>query len=556
LRINLDLPSVLTSCLVAGTLSTFWLGYQATREWDRSTQRSVEARGNEILALLAVALDQDMKGGQLDVLLPFNQVVLSRSSLYDLADIFAGGFARFPYIESMYLWKASRQPDGEFFFFNRSERTPPWDHLSQASDSYPVVVRQDESLAHILLASLHDESDDAAPFILANTTLNGIQYQTVSHRIYADSGNARLAAVLGFTVNLSWVRQSYFHDLIQQIQRVSGDSTVRLEIHDEAGVLVAETGPPSSGGPTVGHDFPLAFSTRAVVSRFRLSKRLPLWQARVDVANDATLIAARRGTARTLGLLVVGVTATIGALLLTMRASRAAAALAIRQGDFVSAVSHEMKTPLSLITLAGDSLASGRCNSAESTREYGRLLAYEARQLSLLIDNVLCYARLIDEKESYSYESLDLTEIVAESVERFRLQFTAMGCDVQVESSSKLPDIRADRRMLRDALDNILDNAIKYGSSGGVIVIRLQASGRDMNVEVIDRGCGIAPEDLPIIFDKFQRGRGSEHKHRGSGLGLTIARQVIEAHNGSIRIESRLGHGTTVHITLPIESAQ
>jgi signal transduction histidine kinase len=539
----------LTCLLVAGTLSTFWLGYTATREWGRSTEESVRARGKEILALLSVALDQDMKGGQFNLLLGVNQVTLAQSSLYDLADRFAGGFARFPYIESVYIWKASVGSGGQTFLFNRSERVPAWDRQGLTGDSYPVVVRMEPDALRSLIDRVRTGAENGSPFAIAKGPVNGIPYQTVAHRIYADDGT--LSAVVGYTVNEDWVRRVYFLALIQQIQKVSGDSSVRLEILDEANGVVAETGPRAAGSSSIEHQFPLAFSDRGLVADMPFDGSWPVWRARVNIASDATLVAARRGMLRTLALLGVGAAAAIIALLLIVRTAKAAATLASRQSDFVSAVTHEMKTPLSLITLASDSLASGRCSSPESTRDYGRLLANEARQLSLLIDNVLCYARLIDEDEAYSFDLVDLTDVAGESVERFRVQLADSGCRVHIDSPVRLPSIRGDRRMLRDALDNLLDNAIKYGGSGQTVAIKLWADDAVMNVDVSDRGDGIPPEELSKVFDKFQRGKGAEHKHRGSGLGLTIARRIIEAHRGRIQLISAVGQGTTVHIELP-----
>ena len=360
-----------------------------------------------------------------------------------------------------------------------------------------------------------------------------------------------LEAVVGFTVNLDWVRDHYFGPLISQIQKIGNDASVRLEVRDDADTIVAGTGPSNSGESLPPHFFPLVFGEPSLASGVVLPSST-LWSARVDVATDATLIAARRGRLRTLTLLSTAVGATIVALLLTVRSIRVSASLAARQADFVSSVSHEMKTPLSLITLASDSLASGRCESPEATKEYGRLLAAEARQLSMLIDNVLCYARLIDEEDSTTLETVDLADLLGESLERFRVQCAEIGCDIQLESRLTTEQTHADRRMLRDAFDNIIDNAVKYGSKGGRIAIALRLDGNMICTDITDYGDGIADEDLPHIFQKFRRGNGVAHQHRGSGLGLTIASRVVEAHRGRITLNSRIGSGTTVHVELPL----
>jgi signal transduction histidine kinase len=549
-RLNLLSSSFLLACfLFAGTLSLFWLGYRATVEWDISTQQSVQSRGREILALLSAAIDKDMKGGQLDLLLPINGAILKQSSLYDLADRFAGALARFPYIESVYVWNLSRHSNGELYFFNRTERVPPWDEESPSSDWYPVNVRANPVKPSSLVVESGSNAENAMPYSVTEGAIGGAPYQVVAHRIFADDG--AIESVVGFTVNLEWVRDHYFGALIDQVQRIGSEGSVRLEVRDGVNKVVAGVGPSASGESFAPHLFPLVFADRSLASGIGLPA-VPMWSARVDVAADPTLITAKRSRVRTLTLLSAAVAATIIALLLAVRSVRLAASLAGRQADFVSAVSHEMKTPLSLITLAGDSLASGRCASPEAARDYGRLLAGEARELSMLIDNVLCYARLIDKDDSTTLEPVDLADVLGESVERFRVRCAEMGCDIQLESQLASELVQADRRMLRDTFDNIVDNAIKYGGKGGRIVIALQVQDSMICADVTDFGDGIADEDLAHVFEKFRRGREVTHQHRGSGLGLTIARRVVEAHRGRITLSSRIGYGTTVHVELPL----
>lgn len=544
-----DRALALAVCLVIATMSMFWLGWRASQEWERSTEQSVNARGKEVLALLAVALERDMKGGQLSVLLPVNQPLLEESSLYDLADRFAGGFARFPYLESVFVWKESGGPDGLTYFFNRAERPPPWDDLESVADPYPIVVRRDPVAARSLVTEARSRDAGGAPFVLFEAEVAGVRYQTLAQLIYRVGGDVRLAAMVGFTVNLEWVRRHYFLDLIHQIQKISGDGTIRIEILDQAERLVAETGPAARRQAVHAQTFPLAFSDRAFVSGVTPLYRAPRWTARLDMTSDTALVAARRGLVRTLGLLAFGAVATAITLLLTVKAARAAADLSSQQSEFVAAVSHEMKTPLSLITLASDSLAHGRYSSPDTISDYGRLLSAEARQLTRLIDNVLCYARIGNAKQAYSYESVDLPELVEDSVERFEPELKAHGVDVHVDVPVDSPGVRADRTMMQHVVDNLIDNAIKHAASGKTLVLKVLPDNGLVRLEVTDRGHGVPPDEVPHIFDKFYRGKGA--KHRGSGLGLSIAQRIVEEHGGTIGVSTVIGEGTTVAVTLP-----
>src|SRR5262249_1533378 len=156
---------------------------------------------------------------------------------------------------------------------------------------------------------------------------------------------------------------------------------------------------------------------------------------------------------------------------------------------------HDMKTPLSSIILTGDSLAQGRYTSSEAVREYGQIIASEGHQLTRLIENVLCYARLIDTASSYTFEPLDMVELLTEPVERFRLQIENARIDVVVDLAMRRATVRGDRRMLRDAIDNIVDNAVKHGASGRHLRVSAHDDGGDVHIQIEDRGQGLSPEE-------------------------------------------------------------
>ena len=193
------------------------------------------------------------------------------------------------------------------------------------------------------------------------TSVAGVGYQALAHLMY-DGGehDARLSSIVGYTVNLAWVRTHYFIDFIRQIQGIIGDPSLGIEIVDSEGQVVAAVGPPIAGSQLHTRSFPFMFADRALLSE--LSQRRPNadWTARVGVASEASRVAANRGAARTLALLGLGALGSIIGLGFTVRAARTAANLAAVQSEFVSAVSHEMKTPLSLIKLASNTLANGR----------------------------------------------------------------------------------------------------------------------------------------------------------------------------------------------------
>ena len=536
--------------LALATGLTFWLGLRATREWQRSTREASETRANEVAALLTVALERDMKGGQISVLVPFNESLVN-SPPYELADRFARGFARFPYLESFYVWTEKGGPNGATYVFNRADRTPRWDTAPPPEDPFPVVFRRDPAPLTAVVSRARADAAEGLRFGMDTATIGGVRYQAVSQLLYeGDGSDTRLSAIVGFLVDLDWVQQHYFGDFLRQVQSIIGDPTLSIEIRDAESTPVAVVGPPSTGTLQHTRSFGFAFADQALVAELpRRDRPLP-WTARVGVGNEASLAAANQGSVRTLVLLGLGGLATIVGLGFTVRAARAAADLAAVQAEFVSAVSHEMKTPLSLIKLASDTLANRRFDKADAVGEYGRMINVEAQHLTRLIDNVLCYARINDLASPYDLEPVDVVELVQESIGRFQPRAREQGIEVQLQTPPDPAMVNGDHLMLLHVFDNLVENAITHAGAGKWLGINVTAESSKVSVEVADHGEGIPPADLPRVFEKFYRRKGT--RQRGTGLGLAIVRRIVDDHGGRVDMASVVGRGTTVLVSLPM----
>jgi signal transduction histidine kinase len=539
--------------LTIATGLTFWLGLGATRAWQQSTRAAAETRANEVAALLTVALERDMKGGQVSVLVPFNEALVN-SPPYELADRFARGFARFPYLESFYVWTERGGPEGSTYVFNRADRTPVWDNAPPPEDPFPVVFRRDPAPLRDVVALVRADAAAGLRFGLRDVTIDGVRYQTVAQMMYEGEGTqTRLSAVVGFLVDLDWVRQHYFGDFIAQIQGIIGDPTLSIEIRDADASAVAVVGPKSTGSLQHTRGFGFAFADQALLAELPRSARPRPWSARVGVGNEASLAAASAGATRTLALLGLGALATIVGLGFTVRAARAAADLAAVQAEFVSAVSHEMKTPLSLIKLASDTLAAGRFATPDAVGEYGRMINVEAQHLTRLIDNVLCYARINDGTSPYDLEPVDVVDLVQESVDRFQSRLSERNIDVQMQLPADPLLVQGDHLMLLHVFDNLVENAVTHAGDGHWLGVRVGIDGALVTIDVADHGEGIPSAELPRLFEKFYRRKGT--RHRGTGLGLAIVRRIVDDHGGRVELSSMVGQGTTVRVVLPaIES--
>jgi two-component system phosphate regulon sensor histidine kinase PhoR len=229
--------------------------------------------------------------------------------------------------------------------------------------------------------------------------------------------------------------------------------------------------------------------------------------------------------------------------------------LARLRTDFVSNVSHELRTPLALIRMYTDSLEMGRVPQAKQ-QEYLATILGETERLSRLVNRILNFARMEAGRKPYHLAPLDLNTVAREVTDTYRRQLDEAGFTLTLNLADNLPRVQADREAAAEALINLLDNAIKYSPNEKAITLRTAATDRTATIEVTDRGIGIAPEHHTKIFEKFYRVSGAlVHDTKGSGLGLSLVRHIMEAHNGSVTVESAAGSGATFRLVFQRDEA-
>lgn len=222
------------------------------------------------------------------------------------------------------------------------------------------------------------------------------------------------------------------------------------------------------------------------------------------------------------------------------------------QEDFVSTISHELRTPLGFIKGYSTSLLREDTRWDEETqKEFLTIIDEEADRLSLLIENVLESARLQSRTLPLRFQPLRLDAVLRDVITRIRVRHKDMDVSMNLKTA---PPIQGDGVRLAQVFENLFINAMKY-APGAPIVVLLEQVGESIIISIMDSGPGIPKESLPFIFDRFYRVR-SEVTVTGTGLGLYICKQIIEAHRGKIWAESVPTQGTTFFIELPINSAK
>jgi signal transduction histidine kinase len=229
-------------------------------------------------------------------------------------------------------------------------------------------------------------------------------------------------------------------------------------------------------------------------------------------------------------------------------------AVARLQSEFVSAVSHEFRTPLTSLRQLAEMLSKGRVPTEELRQQSYDVLDRESERLQRLVESLLDFGRIEAHGFRYRYESLDPVTFVRDLAAEFQEQVGPRGYCVELALGGEYPSIRADREALGLALTNLLDNAVKYSPDCRTIWVEMARERGRLAIRVRDRGLGIPASEKKEIFKKFVRGTGSgKASIQGTGVGLAMARRVIEAHGGEIRVESELGRGSTFTIMLPLE---
>jgi signal transduction histidine kinase len=241
-----------------------------------------------------------------------------------------------------------------------------------------------------------------------------------------------------------------------------------------------------------------------------------------------------------------------GGIYLTYRSVSKEVALAKLKSDFVSNVSHELRTPLSLIRLYAETLEMGRLQNPEKYQEYYCIIRKESERLTALINNILDFSRIEAGRKEYDMRETDLAGLVRNTLDAYRFQIEQNGFQFQQNIAEDLPPVRVDREAIARSLLNLVNNAVKYSSHDKYLGVNVYRQNGWVKLEVIDHGIGIPRGELHKIFEKFYRaGDPLVHNTKGSGLGLSLVRHIVQAHGGNVAVESAPGKGSKFTMTLP-----
>ena len=461
-------------------------------------------------------------------------------------DFVTNALASYSYPEVFFEWR-SVDTLAAATFYVRADRYPHWIPDDLPPSGFPVASFVKPSISRQLLDRIEQDALLGRNYSIFDVTIGTSTYQVVTLLTFANPYRDRLTSVLGFMVDLAWVREHYISSLTTLVARMSDATSGTPLIVGEPPATPGSSVPQATGYKMV----PLAFfDPRLVAADWPADLARNTLTVHASVSNDPVLDEVLVGARRTRVIVFAFALAPVIGLILTVRSERRRTALAELRSDFVSSVTHELKTPIATLRAISEIFATDRGITPDLSQKHGRLALHEAKRLTRLVDNLLAYARMTDVTEAYDVQALSVQTLVEQTIAEFQSQLEFLRFNLEVDVPDDLPPIRADHTAMVLVLGNLLENAVRYSPHNRSLRITARGTPTTVAIEIVDHGIGISDDDLPHITKRFIRGhRGSND---GTGLGLAIVDRIVSDHRGTLTIRSRAGIGTTVIVELPV----
>ena len=396
------------------------------------------------------------------------------------------------------------------------------DHIDRIRRTLTFVSQDGDAIKQFLRSNQTRSPSKLGSFSTINGTHNDQPYLIIIRNDLSHSN------ILGFKVHLNHLKNM----LLSWAQDNLENSDIDIEILTREQLSQMETG---------------------FLSTVReLSPVVPLWRLWIHPGNPRAIsqyIAKQRwiyGIA--ISLLMAGM---IFGIVLVVRDVSREQKLAQLRSDFVSNVTHELKTPLTSIRMFAETMRMGRVKNKSDQKEYLSVIVSESERLTRLINTVLDFSKIEQGEKQYHMKQVNLSQIVDKALSAMEYWLKAHGFEVTADIEPNV-EFMGDEDALEQAILNLISNAMKYSDDLKVITVRLYQKAGNILLEVRDRGLGIPESSQPFVFDKYYRAHsGHKRDKEGSGLGLAVVKHIVVAHQGRIELASKVNEGSIFTIVLP-----
>lgn len=252
-------------------------------------------------------------------------------------------------------------------------------------------------------------------------------------------------------------------------------------------------------------------------------------------------------------LSVIVVLMLLGAVLIARDISRESETNRLKT-EFVNNISHELKTPLTLIRLYGETLMLKENLTDDEKKESYEIITKESERLSHLINNVLDFSRIEMGRKEFDFRKGYFQDVILDTLESYRYHLEKKGFTILSDIATDIPEMNFDGEAIASVLINLLSNAMKFSPKEKEVNVRLFRDNGNAVIEIADKGIGIPKEEIPKIFERFyQADNKTTSEANGSGLGLTLVKHIVEAHGGTIEVESEIGKGSAFTVRIPLD---
>jgi signal transduction histidine kinase len=524
----------------------FYFQFRSMSALSQSSAVVLRQLSQETADGLTQGLQDALKAPYINVLLRVGQAQTEPLELSVIAPTFEQGLAAEPFVSRFYVW---------------SDNTPLHRDEVLAYDRETHGFTSDVPEGAFIVQRVRELAPQKHAISLFDGTIDGKHVYFQAQVRWQTPSRDRLTSFVALRVDDDRLREKFLPAFVagrlKNGEGPSGFPRLSTTVLDGAGRLVyPRTG--SAVGPYVDErPFPLVFFDTELQQYIAPEDRKPeVWRLRTGYGSQTIpeIIAARERPQRALlgllaALLAIGV-------FFVVRAAAREVRVAEMKSNFVSSVSHDLKTPLALIQLFAETLELGRLKNTERAHEYYRIINSEARKLTRLINNLLDFSKIEAGLRRYKQLPDDLADVTRRVLASLDSQFRHNQFSITFRADGKVP-VTIDPEAAEQALENLLSNAMKYSPEDREIIVTVGREGDYGVVRVTDHGIGIPPRLQRKIFRKFFRvqtdaGSGPQ----GTGLGLAIVEHVMRGHGGSVRVQSEPGRGSTFSLHFPLSAGE